>query len=151
MTVDRAAFLKSMLNKPWQANAKGPDAFDCFHGFVHVQQALFGQHIDPIDVPSNPSWRWLIDTISAHPERERWAEVPCDPMGLVRAQDGAAVLMSRSNHPAHIGTWMAVERRVLHVDPKVGVVLEALIDLRTKGWVRLKFLELKKGAAATKA
>lgn len=141
----RSEFLAAALGKPWVANAKGPEAFDCYHLFAHVQREVFGRPLEPIDVPDNPSWAWLIKTIDSHPERGRWRLVENDAMGLVRAGDGAAVLMARTEWAAHIGVWFALERRVLHADPRFGVVFESTMDLKTKGWTRLRFLEPKEG------
>jgi hypothetical protein len=137
----RSEFLKGLLGKPWAANARGPTAYDCFHLFVLVQKVMFGVEVVDVEMPENPSWRWMIDTIESHADRPNWREVPTDPMGLVKAKDGAMVLMARNDHPAHIGVWLAAEKRILHVDQKYGVVLESLSDLRMKGWSRLTFYE----------
>lgn len=138
---DRAATLIGFLGKPWAANAKGPDAFDCWHLAVAASRAVFGRDLPDIAVPADPSWSWMIDTIAGHPERARWRLVPCGPMGLITAADGAVVLMARRDRPAHIGVWLAPERRVIHADPRFGVVCDAPLDLATKGWTKLRFYQ----------
>jgi hypothetical protein len=137
----RPTILSGLLGKPWQANAKGPDAYDCWHLAAVASASLFARTLPTIHVPAAPTWPWMIDTIRAHPEREHWRELPPHPMGLVTAADGAIVLMSRSSHPAHIGLWLAAERGVLHCDADFGVVLDSLVGLRTGGWRRLQFFE----------
>jgi len=83
----------------------------------------------------------MIKAISEHPERKNWRLVLPDTMGLVTAKDGALVLMARSDRPAHIGVWLSAERKIAHADPIFGVVFDSLVDLRTKGWVKLRFYE----------
>jgi cell wall-associated NlpC family hydrolase len=137
----RADTLCSFLGKPWVANAKGPDAYDCWHLAVAVSRELFGRTLPDIAVPVAPSWAWMIDSIERHPERARWQEARVCPAGLVTAEDGAVVLMARREHPAHIGVWLAAERCIIHVDPSFGVVCDSPLDLRTKGWTRLRFYQ----------
>lgn len=135
----RAAILSSFLGKPWEANAKGPDAYDCWHLARAVSLALFDRAVPEVAVPVHPTWAWMIDAIESHPERAHWSECPSGP--LVKAGDGAIVLMARMTRPAHIGIWLQTERRIIHCDPKFGVVLEAPLDLATNGWRRLRYYE----------
>lgn len=135
----RTTFLNDTLGRPWQANAKGPDAFDCWHLAAYASQALFQRPLPAIAVPDAPTWPWMIDTIRNHPERANWRECPAGP--LVQAKDGAIVLMARMTRPAHIGLWLAAERAVLHCDPRFGVVLEKPLELVTAGWRRLRWYE----------
>ena len=65
-----------------------------------------------------------------------------DPMGLIRAADGALVLMARRDRPAHIGVWLAPERVIMHADPRYGVICDAPVELATKGWTKLRFYQL---------
>jgi len=141
LTNFRGSTLNSILGRPWKANAHGPDAFDCWHLVMFVQRALFDRNLPDVDVPDRPTWPWMIKTIAGHDENANWRLVPVDPMGLVQAKDGAIVLMARSNRPAHVGTWLEQERRIIHADPNYGVVTDGLLDLRTKGWVKLRFYE----------
>jgi hypothetical protein len=138
---NRSDLLCSLLGKPWVANAKGPDAYDCWHLACAVSRAIWGRELPTVAVPANPSWAWMIGAIEHHPERQRWALVPNDAMGVIRAGDGALVLMARRDRPAHIGVWLAPERGVMHADPRFGVVLDTPVDLHTKGWVNLRFFQ----------
>lgn len=140
--MSRADILCGFLGKPWVANAKGPDAYDCWHLAVAVSGALFGRVLPEVVVPAQPTWAWMIGAIEHHPERARWALVREDRMGLITAGDGAVVLMARRDRPAHIGVWLGPERVVVHADPNYGVVCDSPVDLRAKGWVKLRFYEL---------
>lgn len=139
--MNRAEFLCGLIGKPWRANAKGPDAFDCWHLCVYVSARLFGRSMPVINVPENPSWAWLIKAFDQHPERRNWREVRRDAMGIIRTIDGAGVLMARVDRPAHAGLWLTAEKRVLHADPIAGVSFETLASLRLGGWHRLRFYE----------
>lgn len=135
----RAVTLCGFLGLPWEANAKGPDSFDCWHLARAVSLALFERDMPDIALPEKPTWAWMIDTIRDHPERANWRE--CPPGPVIRAADGALVLMARRDRPAHIGLWLATERRIIHADPNHGSVCERPVELRTKGWTRLRFFE----------
>lgn len=140
MIPDRARFLSALIGIPWRANAKGPDAFDCWHLARHIQAELFGRSLPAVPVPDHPSWRWMIGAIEQHPERQRWQKRP-QPHGLIAAGDGALVLMARADRPAHIGVWLRPERRVIHCDQGQGVVLDPPALLRAGGWRTLIFYE----------
>lgn len=135
----RSDLLNGFLGRPWVANAKGPDAYDCWHLARAVSRALFSRDLPEIAVPPDPSWPWLVNTIRQHPERDRWRECPTGP--LVKANDGAIVLMARMTQPAHVGLWLAPERRIIHADARLGSVCESPLDLVTTGWRRLRYFE----------
>lgn len=136
---DRHRFLAPLIGLPWVANAKGPDAYDCFHLVQHVQKELFGVEMSDVEVPNEPSWFTVIDMIRAAPEFVNWREVY--PAVGIHPADGTIVVMASHRLPAHIGVWLKPERSVLHVDRPVGVVLNGLVQLRTLGWNRLRFYE----------
>jgi len=133
--MDRTAFLRSLIGRPWSSSAS------CWHLAMEVEREMFGRDLPDVEVPSLPSWRWMIDSIEGHPERARWREVERGPHGLVTAADGALVLMARSNRPAHIGVWLRPEQAIIHADQGAGVMLELLTTLRARGWARLRFYE----------
>lgn len=144
----RSTTLNAFLGHPWRANAKGPDAYDCWHLAVAVSAALFDRTLPALAMPADPSWHWMIDTIRTHPERAQWRECPAGP--LVTARDGAIVLMARMTRPAHCGVWLALEKRIIHADPDHGSVCETLQEVKERGWRGLRYYEpIEAGEDAT--
>lgn len=136
----REQVLAELIGLPWRANARGPDAYDCWHLARHLQHTLFSRDLPSVAVPDHPDWRWMIAAIDQHPERKQWHEIP-QTNGLITAADGALVLMARSDQSAHIGLWLVPERRIIHCDQGTGVVMEAPSMLRAGGWRTLRFFE----------
>lgn len=136
----RYQFVNSLLGKPWQANGRGPDAWDCYHLARFVQRELFGRELAAIELPHDPTWQWMLHAVATHPERQLWQEVE-GAMPSLRAGDGAIVLMARRKRPAHVGVWFSEERCVLHADQDEGVVFQDLATLHAKAWKKLIFLE----------
>lgn len=140
-SVSRREFLTDLIGLPWRANAKGPDAFDCWHLAIHVQFWLFGRKAPQIDVPEHPTWPWMIEQFKTHHELSRWVEIPQKHEGLVVASDGAMVLMARNTQPAHCGVYLAQERGIIHADMRDGVCLQDILTLRGCSWGKLRFYE----------
>lgn len=136
----REEVLSSLIGKPWVANAKGPDAFDCYHLTQYVERVLFNTAMPDFAVPNNPTWRFILEQLQNHPFAKLWKEVPT-VNGLVTAKDGAIVLMSASKRPAHMGVWFKKEMCILHTDEPDGVVFHDLPTIRMLGWGRLNFME----------
>jgi cell wall-associated NlpC family hydrolase len=137
----RHAFFNSILGKPWVANAKGPDAYDCYHLTQYIQRTLYNREMPDVQVPNEPSWGQIIEMIETHPERQRWQEVPNSMFNMVKAKDGALVAMAASQRAAHIGVWLAPEQLVVHTDKPDGVVFQDLQTLKVCGWQRIRFYE----------
>lgn len=135
----RTRFLNSLIGKPHVVNAKGPDAFDCYHLAQYVQRNLFDRQLPDIDTPNERTWADIIAIIDNHPERASWREVPTPPGSLIYAGDGAIVLMAASRLPAHVGVWCAPERSIIHCDKPDGVMFHNLMTLRIIGWQKLRF------------
>lgn len=137
----RLQILQGLIGKPWVANAKGPDAYDCWHLAKHVQEVLFARSVPVVVVPDTPTWPWMIEQFTQHEELQNWVEVPYESGGIVRANDGAIVLMARHRQPAHCGVWLKQERGVLHCVEPDGVTFMDLVSLRYTGWAKLRFYE----------
>ena len=135
MNDKRAAFLSALIGQPWAHDRS------CWHVAALVQATLFGRQLPHVDVPPDPSWRWMIDTIERHPEHANWAEVVAPLVGLVTAGDGALVALARVDRAAHIGVWLAAERLVIHCDQDFGIVAQDIATLRASGWGRIRFYE----------
>ncbi|MCS0501374.1 hypothetical protein [Ancylobacter mangrovi] len=130
---DRAAYLSSLLGRPWSPERS------CWHVAREIEAALFGVDLPDHAVPDDPSWRWMIEAIAGDPERERWSEVHSPHPHLVTAPDGALVAMGRADRAAHIGVWLAPERAVIHADQVLGTLMEDVPTLKAGGWGRLRF------------
>jgi cell wall-associated NlpC family hydrolase len=137
---DRTAFLRAQIGKRWRANGRGPDVFDCWHLARYVERELFGRALPSVNVPSDPGWAWMLETIASHPEHANWVRRPTEN-GLISATDGALVLMARSQRAAHIGVWLQPEQGVVHCDQTSGVKFEDAATLRASGWRKLMFYE----------
>lgn len=138
--VDRVQFINGLLGKPWVANARGPDAYDCYHLVQLVEKFLFGIDMQDIEVPNEPSWKDVMGIIAGAPEYSAWKEAPTNAPHIYH-KDGATVLLATHNRPAHLGVWLKPERRVLHVDRPVGVQANTLLELQAMGWLKLRFYE----------
>lgn len=139
--MDRVEFLSGLLGHRWEANARGPDRWDCWHLVRHIEKELAGRDLSDVDVPSDPSWMWMVRTIRSHPEMKNWKEILPDAMGVVPASDLSVVLMARKKNPAHVGVWLRPEGVVVHCDQDYGVCFENLAELHMKGWTKLRFYE----------
>jgi hypothetical protein len=135
----RQEFITSLIGKPWQANAKGPDSYDCWHLATHVQKELFHRNAPHIQVPEVPTWPWMISQFRFHPELRNWKEIPNNQTLLYDGLDGAIVLMARHSNPAHCGVLLAKEGAILHCDQRSGVVFQEPMDLKMEGWAKLRF------------
>lgn len=140
--MNRDDLLISVIGNKWKPGGRGPKEWDCYHLTRFVQQTLFGRSMPEVDFPEKPSLRWMMDTIENHPERKRWGMVRYGG-GIIDAADGSIILMARNQLGAHIGTWMAKERRVLHSDQRVGVQFEPMSMLKAMSWRNISFLEPK--------
>lgn len=137
----RNLFLTTLIGTPYEKNGKGPHSYDCWHLAVKVEDTLFGRTAPQVDVPKNATWNWMIEQFTTHSELQNWVEVLQPNNGLVVANDGAIILMARSKQPAHCGVWLKEERRVIHADEGIGVVMQDLATLRANSWNRLRFYE----------
>jgi hypothetical protein len=138
----RSDFLSCLVGKPYAANAKGPDAYDCWHLAVRIERELFARELPSIEVPEGSSLVAMMEQYRK--ERARWREIlPHPSMDLIGATDGALVLMMFGPEPSHIGVWLIPERRIIHADA-TQVRCEDLATLRANGWKSLRFFEPKR-------
>jgi len=106
----------------------GPQAFNCWHFFRHVQGAGFGRDI-PAMVLNAP----LLVAMRQFRERPAllgWQRI--DQPGAAR--DGDAVMLGHRAHPHHIGVFVADPPGVLHCVAGSGSVLNSLFHLELAGW-----------------
>jgi cell wall-associated NlpC family hydrolase len=141
--IDRVAFVTGLIGKPWVANAKGPDAYDCYHLVQHTQRHLFNREMLDIHVPNDPTWKYIAKAIEAHPERANWEPITLTPTTYSKAPDGSIVVLGANRYGMHLGVWFQPENGVLHTDNPDGVVFHDLLTLRALGWQRLIFFRPK--------
>jgi hypothetical protein len=139
--VFRYKILNDLLGKPWVANAKGPDAYDCYHLAQHVQRVIWNRTLPELEVPNSPDWKYIIRTIEESPVKKDWKEVPLVAGMPIKARDGALVVMAASVRGTHVGVWFEKERCILHVDKPDGVYFHDLMTLKMMGWQKLRFYE----------
>lgn len=116
------------IGMPWAKWGEGPDIWNCWTFFRHVQDAHFG--VPTPMVPYADSLLVLARLFRDHDERGHWVEVA---EGDWREGDG--VMMRTARYPIHVGVWLEVDGgKVLHCADGPGVVCQSIRDLRANGW-----------------
>jgi cell wall-associated NlpC family hydrolase len=133
MSSERTQYLCGLIGRPYQYNAKGPEAFDCWHLVRDVRGNLYRDVLPEYDIPDEPSLLWMAKAFRDEPERLKWQEIS-DP------KDGSLVLMSRATSAVHVGIFIR-EGGVLHTTKEHGVLLQDITTLRASGWGNLRFFE----------
>lgn len=119
----RAAYVNSLLGRPYRAGAMGPGAFDCYGLARHLQAELFGRDLPLFQLPAEAGRFAVASAIAVHPERGRWQPA-------ARPADGAMVVMSRQDCGFHLGVWLALDGGlVVHTVEQTGVVAESPFHL----------------------
>lgn len=118
------------IGLPYHPAGTGPQAFNCWHFFRHVQRNTFGRELPALPVPDGLALTAVMRTF-----RDRANVVGWDKVDLPR-RSGDAVLMGHRNHPHHIGVYVddVGEGAVLHCVAGAGVVLPSLLHLELGGW-----------------
>jgi cell wall-associated NlpC family hydrolase len=136
--VDHVEFINELIGKPYAYNAKGPDAYDCYHLVVHVQRELFGREFPDLEIPSEPSFkliaRMVDDKIRTSSEFKNWI------LADQRTADvGSVVLLGGALRMSHLGVYFPQDRSILHVDKPDGVMYQEVVTLRNQVWPRMTF------------
>lgn len=130
---DRNAFLSSLIGRPYELGARGPDRFDCYGLARYLQHELAG--IEMAEVPFvEASTRAQAEAMLSHPERKLWEEVE-------HPKDLDLVLMGNvAKRDFHLGTFIvaAVAGGVLHIDKANGVVFDDMPSLKATGFNYLR-------------
>jgi len=118
------------INLPWQAGAKGPDAYDCWGLLQEVRNRYFGVSVP--DVRFGDAARDLYEQKLRNGD---WEIVPIPAHG-----DG--VLLRDGNHP-HVGVYLDIDGGgILHALEGVGVTFTRLSQLRMMGFSNPKFYRI---------
>ncbi|OYX79976.1 MAG: hypothetical protein B7Y77_01165, partial [Bradyrhizobium sp. 35-63-5] len=128
---------------PWSLDGEGPDSWSCYGLFRHLQKALWRRPTPIVRVPDGADLGWVQRRFDGSEMRRGWRFAPLGPGGIVRARDGAAVLMAGSDTPHHIGIWLAPERGIIHADERAGVAFQTPAELRAAGLPRQRFYEAR--------
>ncbi len=114
------------IGGPWSKHGQGPETWNCWSFFRHVQQAHFG--VETPAVPYADDLLVLARLFRDHGERGRWQPV-------IAYREGDGVMMRTARYPIHVGVWLEVDGgRVLHCTPPSGVVCQSRRDLAANGW-----------------
>lgn len=126
------------LDHRWESGANGPDAWDCWTFFRHVQAVHFGRDVPAVGVRAE-NIHEVTRAFGSHCERARWREI--DVPG-----DGDAVLLAHSRYPSHVGVFLAIDGGgVLHCQNGAGVLFRSVAKLAACGWKRANFFTLIPG------
>ena len=118
------------VGAPWAAGAQGPEAWDCWALFRHVQAEHFGLAVPEIIAADYDDPAALSSLFRGHDERARWVRVE-------RPAHGDAVIVHR---PLHIGTWIEADGGgVLHAVRGVGVIFSKDAAWRLSGFGRREY------------
>ena len=81
-------FAIQYIGKPWVNGGQGPDEFDCWGFFRHVQREHYGRKVQFIDVDAN-DLRTVVRNFRDGDERSKWLKVdlPRDGDGVLSAAE----------------------------------------------------------------
>jgi cell wall-associated NlpC family hydrolase len=136
----RYELFNSLIGRPYQHGADGPEAFDCYGLVRHVLREAYDQDLPIIErstVPatSNAIARAVATHFSRPVERQRWDEVK-------EPHDGDVALMGNvDGRNFHVGVAVLLGRvfSVLHADEKAGVIVDDVVSLPVKGFHRINY------------
>lgn len=120
------------IGRRYDVAGEGPDAFNCWSFFRHVQRERFGRDLPPL--PQVATVTGFMRSFRDRTAGYGWRKLG---KGEKRAE-GDTVLMGHNTRPHHIGIWVAVAPpSVLHCVEGMGSVLHTPFDLRIAGWLIL--------------
>jgi hypothetical protein len=114
------------IGKPWEANAKGPEAFDCWGLLVDVYKKQLN-----LDLPEYPK----IDRDSLASLQGGIATIlNSDWTAIARPVEYCAVCLSvNTKYAHHVGVFLEVDGgRVLHCTKQGGVLCEPLDSVKSR-------------------
>jgi cell wall-associated NlpC family hydrolase len=132
-TIARAiAFAQANIGKPWAKGAMGPDVYSCW-GLAHAcQREVFGHDLPIVNVDESDH-RAIVKAIQGHPIKHAWRQYPAP-------RHGDLVELARNADPAHVGTYLAIDRGgILHAVKAGGVRFDSLQTLPALGWYDFRY------------
>jgi cell wall-associated NlpC family hydrolase len=135
------AFVESVAGLPYAEGANGPRAYDCWGIARRCERELFGREL-PVGSRDPAELAQVFAKIVRRDSSVDWIEVK-------RPQHGDVVTLRHTDHPRHIGVWLALNRgAVLHAVENAGVQLELRAPMEMQGWTGFRFFRPQAGAAA---
>jgi hypothetical protein len=129
----RTEIINRLIGTPYHLGGRRAGTLDCYGTARVLQRDLFGRTMPDFAIPGEAGRSAIAAAIAAHPERQRWAEVPA-PV------DGALVTMARNTVGYHIGTWLEEDGGIIiHAIEDCGVVADTLPSLEAVGWRKFRF------------
>lgn len=115
----------------YAAGADGPQAFDCWSFFRHVERQQFAREMPPMLLPQSLIAQYKAFRTQPDAFGCQRIEKPLKPVS------GDAVLMSHRNRPHHIGVYVAdlPGGAVLHCLEGRGSVLSTMFHLDAFAWL----------------
>ncbi len=121
---------RPFIGYAYAADGVGPEAYNCWHFFRHVELRQFARDIPAVLVPQGLIAQ--LKAFRAHPDAFGWRKV----VKPQKPASGDPVLMSHKDRPHHIGVYVAdiAGGAVLHCIETRGSVLSTMFHLETFGW-----------------
>lgn len=125
------------IGQPWAAGAQGPDAWDCWAFFRHVQATHYGVQVPLIIAPDYDDPIMLSELFVRHVERAYW-------LSINEPEDGCLVEIRKPS--LHVGLWLPVDGGgVLHCVRGAGVVYTKDRCWALSGFGRKKYFRRRAG------
>lgn len=123
----RPHWTETYLGLAYRLGAQGPDAFDCWSFFRHVQKQRFGRDVPFLATPEKPTS--AARACRDLPAALGWRKV-------TTPVTGDAVLMGHLLHPTHVGVFVDDVRggAVLHCSEGAGTSLPSVFSLKLGRW-----------------
>lgn len=96
---------EAFIGLPYTRGAQGPEEWDCWSFFRHVEREHFGRDLPPVPDPN--SWRAIAAGLPVWADQFGWH-------ATTTPRDGDAVFLARLRDPTHVGIWLDDLKAVLH-------------------------------------
>lgn len=131
MNVDQAF---QYIGKPYAADGKGPDNFNCWGLIYDVRKHYFPVALPIIPIGDEETCR---DIFEAKVQSKHWMEV-------TEPQHGDCALLRGGRSP-HVGIYLNIDGGgILHSLEGVGVIFTYTSKLRASGYSRIKYYRILK-------
>ncbi|PPD36742.1 MAG: hypothetical protein CTY18_02870 [Methylomonas sp.] len=128
-----SCWINDYIGKPWVSGSQGPDAYDCYGLFRHIQREHFGIDVPFVTVDADDIKAVMV---SFHEpiNFKSWQRQPT-------RHHGDAIIMRHHKYPSHIGVWIDDfgQQGALHCVHGAGVVFSTVSALMVSGWHHLEF------------